>query len=533
MSFLSDIQKHFTEIGKSYTKFYTDKVKQITDDVQKEITYISSLDEELGGLVDDISNVEDLGEAIEMASTLADAFGENPLVAQLMQKIEDDYGVSISSPLELTKMIVTGGDHPYFKVAAAMIRFPVTGAVTSAKLGQLSAAVTALAEMVASVDPAILSGMESQDTSQGGGVPGEVITLLNQARSKLATPHLDGPYKSAISDVQEAINKLSDAKVWAGAEFSNVTKLALTTALNSAYSKLSEYWPDIKSGFSEMQDAITTINTTTISPAGAGKRLGKIRKIRLDIANEVQKMSDDTISQAAIIPQYLITLGSIKKMLELSQPRPSDGTPAPVVTPIGAWDSALVSEIESLIGKIINFSKKPYTVDAFLGYAATLGLRLEEYYVMYASTVLQVEANWAVFPGVKELLQGIKSLLDTLGFDNAADALDLGDIEGFADMSEITALSTGSTMVAFTQVAGIAYQLGQFGLKDKLDKEIASVKKKYEKQKFENKAKKKNRLEDTKKRLKKLNESFEKFQSFYADFTGIVEALSSVAELST
>lgn len=532
MTILTDLQKHYAEIGKSYTKFYTDKVKALTTDVTKELTYISTLDTEMSGLVDDISNVEDLGEAIDMASALCSAFEENPLVAQLMGQIEREYGISITSPLELTKMVVTGGDHPYFKVASAMIRFPLTGSLTSAKLYTITDIVIKLSNMVSVIDPTILAEMVSQNSTDGG-IPGDVIVLLNSARAKLATPHLDGPYKSAIADVQSAIDELSDAKLWFGTEVSNISKLALTTALNSTYSELNKYWPEIKTSLTEMNDAITTINFTTITPAGAGKRMGKIRKIRTDIAREVQKMSDPAVPQGPVIPQYIIALGAIKKMLELSQPRPSDGAPSPVVTAIGAWDMTIVNDIESLMNKIINFTKRPYTVAAFAAYCSSLQARVDDYMVMYANTVIEVNSNWPLFPGVRELLDSIKGILGAMGFDNAADALNMGEIDKFADMNELTALSTGSAYVAMTQLASIGYQLGLFGLKDSLDKLKSEAKKKLDKQKFENKAKKKNRLDATKKRLDRLNESFEKFTSFYGEIAGMIEALANIVEINT
>lgn len=531
MSTLTELQNYFTKLGENYTKYYTDKVKELTDDVKKEITYLSSLDSELSGMMDDISNVDNLGEAIDMASTLCSAFAENPLVAQLMGQIERDYGVSINSPLELVKMVATGGDHPYFKVAASMIQFPITGTGVLLSLNQLVEAAKVLNGMVIAINPAILAEMTSQ-METNGGIPDDVVSSLNEARRKLATPQLDGPYKAAIDDVQAAIDALSNARLWAGNMVDNVQKLALTTALNSTYASISEYFTSIKSGASTLTGYINVINNTTISFSGAGKRLGKIRKIRTDIAREVQKMQE-SIPQAPRIPEYIITLGGIKKMLSLSQPLPSDGTPYPVVTPVTSWDSSIVSEIQSLAGKIIQFTKKPYEVAVFTGYVNELIVKSEEYTLMYANTLLEVEANWASFPGVKELLDTLESVLSELGLDAAADALANGKIDELTSMSDLTATSTGAAFVAIQGIGSIAHNLGLFSLKDSLDTMQAVTKKKVDKQKFENKAKKKNRVSAVKKRLTRLNESFEKFTSFYAELTGLVETVANVVEINT
>ena len=506
-------------------------VKKAVKDGKTELAYLSKLDTELAAIAEDIGNTDGLGEGIEMASTLCSAFEENPLVAALMGKIEREYGISIASPLELTKMVITGGDHPYFKVASAMIRFPVTGMEIDAKFMLLMGTVVTLSNMVTSIDPSVLDDMGFQDETLGG-IPGSVIESLKLARLRLVTPHLDGPYKQAIEDVQEAIDELSNAKLWIGTEVANLEKMALTNALNAASAQANKYWPEIKTGLAKLAEAIDVINTTVIKPAGADKRLGKIRKVRTDIAKEIQKMKDPSVPQGPLMPAYILALASIKRVLEISQPRPSDGNPPPVVTPISSWDSALVASIIETMNRILSFTNRPYNVDAFADYCNQLQSKYNEFAVMYANTLIEVEANWVNFPGVKELLDSVKAMLDGMGFDAAAEALDLGDIEGFADMSELTALSTGSAFVAVQRIAGLFSSLGLFNLTDEMDKLKSSLKKKLDTQTVEKKAKSKNRIANVKKRLDRLNKSFDSTMELVAQVLGAIDAVRGIAEIN-
>jgi glutaredoxin-related protein len=370
-------------------------------------------------------------------------------------------------------------------------------------------------------------------------IPEDVYNDVQAAKAKLAyslrqTPVDMTNYNQAIALIDSAINELGTIDIREGMEA--LTAAGAAAAFDILFKGLQgvikERLRAERDARNKFQSLYTVIVGTRIESSSNSAALARPAKALSDLGKVSRDMTNSSLTQSVMIPQYLLTLGAIKQVLKLSSPIEEDPSAGGAVYTNQSitFDFAPTNNLTRVLARIFTFTRSPSNtsyLSAAVADAKTYYLQLEAEYADFETQVNSFLTGTFVAP-VVDLINNVASYLDDAGLDAAKSALESGDLESLLAMDEFTGTTYGQAYAAIEDISRLAYKYNLFDIKTYVDKMKKQFQKKAESKKMDNDSKKKEKLAKLKATIEGALSTIDELVTIGEEVAGMIDAITAI-----
>lgn len=511
-------------VAESYASEYVSAYNQLSTlvaTISKYPEYLTTPDE-------DIVSDADWTDVLSEASDIVNAAGESPVMQEVFNQIEKEFGISVTSPLSLAQNIMQGKDSGLLKVIVAMLQYPI-------KMSAFTQAVQALYDATSSLALFI----DGRGASMNGffnassPIPDDVLIALQNTRNKLQTtlmsPFDVRKYELYTEELRDVIVSLESVPIIDGAldaAGSLIVKMVMDASSNEmleAYRLLSKAATEAKNNISVIKTTDTAVKTSNTQRFVMAKKA--IRRIN----GVIDEMKRGGVLQGAMIPKYIIALNVAHAILRTGKPVVDSATVGPMDVS-GVIDS--IAQIDLVLAscrKIILCLQKPARLFYLKDELASLYGRIQllNSQIATSSAAITALAEDAAFEHAFEVAQSVLALIQ--GLDYANMLLSNGDYSSFFEITETTATSEAAAQQALTILADLCEKTGMPIL---FSSKLREAAKKMEKQEREKRARREAKKERKKSKIvtaiEETNKLIQDGQELFATAIGAVDSIQSI-----
>lgn len=518
---LSSLKTQFEPIAQSYAAEYTDSYRrfmELVTQIGKYPEYLESAD--LGSDFD--------GEWTDVVSTsvdILDAAGSSPLMQEILSQVEQEFGISVRTPLALAQNILQGNDSGLLKVVVALLQFEVKMLAFSESINAIYAAVSTLSSFIEDRGAGI-NGILQPDTQ----IPNDIVVALerarNQLQSTLMTPFDAKKYDLFSEDVKSAAAALEEVPIVKNA-IDMAGNTALKMFLDASSGAIRTAYRIVEKAAIEAKNNILVIKNTDTTLKGANsKRFVMAKKAIRRINGILSEMKRGDVQQGVMIPKYIVALNVAYAILRTGRPVTDPSSIGPMNVSSIVVTTELIDQLLVSCRKILLCTQKPSRLYYLKDELASLYGKLELFnsQVSLSQSAIESIASDAAFEHAFEVAQTALGLISGLDFANML--LANGQYSEFFDLSESTATSEAAAQQALALMADICDRVGIPSTFSSVFRQNA---KDMERQEREKRAKREVKKEKKKSKIaaeiEKINTMIQDGQELFATVNGTLTAL--------
>jgi hypothetical protein len=518
---LSTLKTQFEPIAQSYAAEYTDSYRHFMDlvtQISKYPEYITSAD-----LGDDFS-----GEWTDIVSTsvdILDAAGSSPLMQEILSQVEQEFGISVRTPLALAQNILQGNDSGLLQVVVALLQFEIKMTAFGQSCRAVYAAVSTLAAFIGDRG-AGLDGLLEPDIQ----IPNDIIVALerarNQLQSTLMTPFDAKKYDLFSEEVRDVAAALEDVPI-----VKNAVDLAGNTAmkmfLDSSAGTIRDAYRLVEKAAEEAKNNILVIKNTNTTLKGANsKRFVMAKKAIRRINGILTEMKRGDVQQGVLIPKYIVALNVAYAILRTGRPVTDPASIGPMDVSAITVTTEMIDQLLASCRKVLLCTQKPARLYYLKDELTSLYGKLEMFEANVDSSQGAIEtlASDATFEHAFEVAQTAIGLIAGLDFANML--LANGQYSEFFDLSEMTGTSEAAAQQSLSLMADLCDKIG---IPPAFSSVLRNKAKEMEKQEREKRTKREVKKEKKKSKIaseiEKINAMIQEGQELFATVNGTLTAL--------
>jgi len=516
---LDALKSSLVSIGESYASDYTAAYKQAMEMVTKITKYPEFLDTPS----DDVEST-DWTEVVTQASEIVDAAGQSPLMNEIYNQIEKEFGISVRTPLALAQNIMQGSDSNLLKVVVAMLTFET-------KMAAFSTAVQTIYDALAEVSNYIAIHYSMDGSfNPGAAIPNEIVVRLETARNELqrtlGTPFDIKKYDLNTDEIKSIASAMEELDL-----FDNVTdalgNMALKMMLETTQSTVAAAYRLLQRAGDECKKTITTITTTdTTLKVVSSARFVMAKKAIRRISGILAEMKRGD-NQGLMIPKYIVALNVAYSILRTGKPINVTDITFDVMDVSGI--TVTITEIDALLAscrKVLRATQQPRKLVAIKDELTTLRSKLQIFNAHASASQVAIEALEGDYSKAFEIAQTVLVLIS--GLDMAQMLLTNGEYDDFFAAPETTSTSEGAAMVGLEAMAIVCTQVGMIMLAQSFREKAKQMQKKEREKRSKREARKERKKSKIATQIEEINKMLESTQELVSLATGTLDGIVSV-----
>lgn len=518
---LSVLKSQFEPIAQSYASEYTDSYRRFMDLVTQISKYPEYLAQPDSDIVSDDSWTDVVSEAID----IVDAAGSSPLMQEILSQVEQEFGISVRTPLALAQNILQGNDSGLLRVVVALLQFEIKMTAFSKSCRAVYESVSTLSSFISERGDG-LDGLLEPDSQ----IPGDIIVALerarNQLQSTLMTPFDSKKYDLFSEEVKDVATALEHVPI-----VKNTVDLAGNTALkmflDSSSGVIRDAYRLVEMAAEEAKNNILVIKNTNTTLKGANsKRFVMAKKAIRRINGILSEMKRGDVQQGIMIPKYIVALNVAYAILRTGRPVTDPSSIGPIDVSAVTITTEMIDRVLASCRKVLLCTQKPARLYYLREELATLygNLEIFENGVDLSQAAIETIASDATFEHAFEVAQTALGLI--VGLDFANMLLSNGQYSEFFELTETTGTSEAAAQQALSLMADLCDSLG---ISPVLSSMLRTKAKEMEKQEREKRAKREIKKEKKKSKIvteiEKVNAMIQDGQELFATVNGTLTAL--------
>lgn len=521
-SILTQLQSSITKMGEAYVADYTQAYKDAVALATTLIKYVSA-DES----IDEIEST-DWTDVVDQASQIVDAANNSPVMQEIYKQIEEEFGLSVRTPMALAQNIMQGKDSSLLKVVVAMLAFE----------GKMRSLYTAASTVHYTMD-GINNFLASRPTLTGildpeYPIPNDLVVRLETARNELQktlnTPFNVKKYETNMDEIRLIAEDMEDIPIFKGvidAAGNMALKMMLDTtftAVNSAYRLIQRSGDDCKKNM----DIILTTDTTLKGPNS--KRFVMAKKAVRRINDVLGQMKRGDVQQGLQLPKYIVALNVAYAILKTGQPINDPASPSAVVDISGI--TVTETEIDAILTscrKLLRATQIPRKLVSIQPEITNLYSLLQTFDAHINESVAAIEANNtpSTFGAAFEIAESALLLLE--GLDMASMFLENGDYEEFFNATESNATSEASAIQSLSLLADMCDKVGLTAAAGVMRKKSKDMEKNEREKRAKREIKKDKRKSKLATDIEKINKMISDSEETVATAIGLIQGITSLS----
>ena len=523
---LDNLKQAGKDIGKSYVDHYKELIKKATDDIAK-LTALGDVDFE-DAFSDSENLMDGLSDAMDVATSVCGALGDNPLLDSALKRLSDQYGFDFTSPLELAKSLMSGKGNDLMKVVGAMLQFPLK---KEEYLAQANLTITAAEKLVSELNAHGIDLSKAQSLIDAQQIPDEIVQRMITARRELTKSmtgdFLEDEYQKGINNLKQALTDMGNINVWADSLGAASLTEGVRLIFNQIAFLIKGYIYMERQIHRELVDLINVIRTTPVMLGSTTKAYGKSKAAIHDLNVLIAEINKVNENEIAYVPQYMVALGTIITVLKMAKPYTNTTAPTALGNTSIPFDEGKLSALYLATGRIYTFTKNPGKAALLESHVLDSRTKYDEAKQELDNFNAQINILWTHLPGIKDFLNEVKTLLAGAGLDKAADAIASGDVTGLMSMDDKTATKVGAVLVSLETVNEVLKAYG-INASEEIEKYIKKTYNKYISKKVSNDSKKKDKINKLKKTLTEAADALNDISKMVEEVTGTVVAVEAI-----
>ena len=519
-SLLTTLQSSLQSVGESYVSDYTAAYRQ----AMAMVATLSGYTE----FSDDVPEVDnDWTDTVAAASEILNAVNESPLMNEIYDQIEKEFGISIRSPLALAQNIMQGSDSGLLKVVVAILSFELKMNTFAASVQVILDAMKGVNQFIA--DHAGMDGFLNPETP----IPNEVIQRLEMARNELqrslGSPFDVEKYDFNTQEVRRVAEAMERIEIFERA-FDALGLMALKMMLESTGSVVASTYRLLQRSGSECKKNLNIILTTdtTVQTVSSQRFVMAKRAIRR-INGLLKDMTRGNIDQGLLIPKYIVALNVAYSILRTGRPKVNNDI---VLSPMDISGVTVTAvEIDAMLStcrKLLRATQQPRKLVAIEGQIATLEAQL----TLFRSHITETQAFFEIIEGdydkAFEIAQTVLVLIQ--GLDMAQMFLENGEYSDFFNATENTATSEGAAIAALQLLADTCDRVGMGLIAVKFREKSKEMQKQEREKRSKREARKERKKSKLAEQIKEINAMIQSTQELVATAVGTIHGIAAVID---
>lgn len=527
----SALTKAGKQIVEQYKQMIEDQIETATTAVAK-LTALKDLGTE-NPFADSSGLMDDLGTAMDLAVSVCDALVENPLVAVMLDKLKNEYGFDFGSPLNLVKSLLGQEANNLVSVAMAMVKFPI---VSEKYLFYVDQELGAARLLLLTLDSEGVDLTNSDRLADSQTIPPEVILGCKRAKnllqSSLGTNFNEPSYAASIETIVETLEVMGNIKMWGDSLAAGAFDMAAKLVFDQLKNQITEIAKTTRKARLDVENTISVIKNTDVNNSSRSAVYARARKAKVELDTLIRQMSNHIPAHITQVPGYIITLTAIKKALEISKPTQTE-PPAAFPNQSMIWNAGAISNMDRSIARLYAFTKRPSRIDMLAAHLTEAEANKDALRIEFYNVTVQIDAMWAMIPGIKDLVNMAKGYCADAGLDNAVQAIGNGNLDALMSMNPLTATGLGSTIAALETVDSFLKAYNICDIDDEIFKLKQKLKKKLGTKETTNEAKKNQKIAKIKKTIAEAAQGIDELIDVTTKIAAVGESIGMIIRLNT
>ena len=519
---LTTLESSLEDVAESYVSDYT----AIYRDAMAMVATVSSYTE----YTDDLPEVDnDWTDVVADASEILNAAGQSPLLNEIYDQIEKEFGISMRTPLAMAQNIMQGSDSSLLKVVVAILSFEL-------KMNTFAASVQVILDAMKDVNDYIanhtgITGYLVPETA----IPGEIIQRLTTARNELqrsmGSPFDVSKYDLNTQEVRAVAAAMEEIEIFDRATDA-MGNMALKMMLESTGSLVASTYRLLQRSAAECKKNLEIILTTdTTIKTVSTQRFVMAKKAVRRINGVLNEMTRSGIPQGLLIPKYIVALNVAYSILRTGRPQTN---PAITLTPLDISGVTVTSaEIDAILAscrKLLRATQQPRKLVAIEGEITTLttNLALFRAHVTSTQAFFEIIEQQVGYEDAFEIAETVLGLIQ--GLDMAQMFLENGKYSEFFNATESTATSEGSAVVAFSVLADLCDRVGMGMIGMKFREKSKEMQKQEREKRSKREARKERKKSQIATQIEEINKMIQTTQEMVATAVGTLQGITAVID---